>query len=262
MTDEILRPSDEQISFFQREGYVILENWISEEMVERLRAIIDIEIERVHRQMDKLGKDISGINHRDSRYFIPHNHERHQAALDHTFGPEMEGVCRSFLGDEVQLFLDQLLIKAPMKGNQPGLKFGWHQDAGYISHSRPEYLTCWTALDEMSEENGTVRVLPLPRMDSPGPVDHVMEEGSNDMIGYHGDDPGILAIVPAGSVVVFSSYTFHCSGPNLTSRQRRAYLTQYSKEPIMNQEGTGLHIKAVPFLEKGEKVCPEEVVST
>ena len=41
---------------------------------------------------------------------------------------------------------------------------------------------------------------------------------TNDKVGYHGNDPGEPAIVPAGSIVVFSSRTFHRSGPNLTGQ--------------------------------------------
>lgn len=246
-----------QLDHFQREGYVILENWITEDRVDELRSVINEEVERIHGVMDREGKDVMGISHRNSRYFIPHSHVKHKAAYEHTFGSEMETLCRQLLGDEAQLFLDQLLVKAPLQDGKPGLKFGWHQDAGYISHSRPKYLTCWTALDDMSEENGTVRILPFSRMEEVIPVDHVQEEGTNDMIGYHGDDPGIAATVPKGSIVAFSSYTFHCSGPNQTNQPRRAYLTQYSSSPIMNSDGTGYHIRAIPFIEGGLRVIED-----
>ena len=75
----------------------------------------------------------------------------------------------------------------------------------------------------------------------------------DDLIGYHGDDPGIAMIVPAGSVVAFTSYNFHRSGPNTTGRMRRVYLTQYSAEPIRGADG-GLWAQAVPFLRGGAVV--------
>ena len=54
------------------------------------------------------------------------------------------------------------------------------------------------------------------------------------MIGYAGEDPGIAATVAAGSMVIFSSLTLHRSSSNTTDMIRRAYLAQYSPEPIID----------------------------
>jgi ectoine hydroxylase-related dioxygenase (phytanoyl-CoA dioxygenase family) len=65
---------------------------------------------------------------------------------------------------------------------------------------------------------------------------------------YFGKEPGVPAIVPAGSLVVFSSLTFHRSGANTTNRMRRAYVTQYSPQPILRPEDKQPMHLAVPFL--------------
>ncbi len=75
------------------------------------------------------------------------------------------------------------------------------------------------------------------------------------MVGYHGSDPGIPVIVPAGSIVAFSSRMFHRSGANTTDRMRRSYLAQYSTEPIMNKENSKVWAQAVPFVQQGEVVA-------
>ncbi len=84
-------------------------------------------------------------------------------------------------------------------------------------------------------------------------LDHYQEQGTNDVIGYEGDDPGEAMIVPAGSVVAFTSYNLHCSGPNRTDRMRRIYLPQYSGEPIRRPDGKPWAM-AVPFLKDGKIV--------
>jgi ectoine hydroxylase-related dioxygenase (phytanoyl-CoA dioxygenase family) len=84
---------------------------------------------------------------------------------------------------------------------------------------------------------------------------HVAEEGTNDMVGYHGSDPGIPVIVPAGSIVVFSSRTFHRSGANRTDKMRRSYLAQYSTEPIITKDNSKVWALAVPFVQNGELVA-------
>ena len=73
----------------------------------------------------------------------------------------------------------------------------------------------------------------------------------NTKVGYFGDAEGVQAIVPAGTLVVFSSLVFHCSSPNRTSSMRRAYVTQYSPEVIFDPAtDTPKHLD-VPFLENG-----------
>jgi ectoine hydroxylase-related dioxygenase (phytanoyl-CoA dioxygenase family) len=109
----------------------------------------------------------------------------------------------------------------------------------------------------MSEENGTVHVLPFSRSGIRSWVQHIVEDGSNDKVGYFGDDPGLTAVVPAGSIVAFTSINFHCSGANTTNDLRRAYLGQYSAEPLLNQERTALWGNAEPFVREGRIVVGE-----
>ena len=80
-------------------------------------------------------------------------------------------------------------------------------------------------------------------------VEHEYDEKTGDKAGYFGDAHGVPAIVPAGSVVVFSSLSFHRSGPNTTDKYRRAYVTQYSPEIIRRPTETEPMHLGVPFLE-------------
>ena len=108
----------------------------------------------------------------------------------------------------------------------------------------------------MSVENGTVFILPYDRAGGKAVTQHKREDGTNDLVGYFGDDPGIPVICPAGSIAVFSSVCLHRSNPNTTNRMRRVHLAQYSAEPIMNRENTKLWAMAEPFLHDGE-LTPE-----
>ena len=140
------------------------------------------------------------------------------------------------------------------------MKFAWHQDSGYVKFRDGEtyhkpYLTCWVALDDIDETNGTIYVLPHDRAGTRDTImDHTQEEKTNDLIGYTGDDPGDPVVVPAGSIVAFSSYLFHRSGSNTTDAMRRVYLAQYSGEPITNSQTGELWSQAVPFVKDGKNV--------
>ena len=88
-------------------------------------------------------------------------------------------------------------------------------------------------------------------------VKHEKEEDTNDQVGYFGKEPGIPAIVPAGSIVLFTSVSFHASSANTSGRMRRAYLAQYSSEPILTADGKKLWGCAEPLLRDGRSAVGE-----
>ena len=243
----------QQIEQYHREGYFILESVIAEAMLDALRDECMRMVEQFDREMEARGVTTHNITHYKKRYFISNRSANSPIMTDFLFSQLMADICRATLGETAYLFNEQYVVKAA----DTDTKFAWHQDSGYVGHAHRAYLSCWCALDDMSEENGTVYILPYSRDgrdDNDQITEHNREARSNDRVGYHGDDPGLPAIVPAGSIVVFSSRTFHRSGANLTNNYRRCYLAQYSPEPIMNRDGTGFHARAELVLQQGERM--------
>ena len=134
------------------------------------------------------------------------------------------------------------------------MHFSWHQDSGYLDFPHAPYVTVWTAIDDMTVANGTVKVLPFSTIGIRTRVEHVRDPESGDKVGYFGTETGVTAEVPAGSIVVMSSLNFHCSGPNTTDRMRRAYVTQYSPDRIVDPVTNELLHLGVPFLQDGNVV--------
>jgi ectoine hydroxylase-related dioxygenase (phytanoyl-CoA dioxygenase family) len=206
-------------------------------------------IDAANAEMDAKKVDRIGITARNKRYFTPYAYKKSPELGRFVFGDLMAEVCRATIGDEVYLFWDQYVVK----GTDPDSSFAWHQDSGYVHLDCPMYLTCWVTLDDVTLENGTVYILPYTQVGIKSVVKHIMDPRTNDLVGYFGKDPGMPLIVPAGSIVAFSSYVFHRSGPNLTNKLRRVYLPQYSTEIIYNRDGQ-LQGQAIPFLKGGEVV--------
>jgi hypothetical protein len=72
------------------------------------------------------------------------------------------------------------------------------------------------------------------------------------LVGYFGDDPGVPAIVDAGSIVCFSSTVFHRERPETRLIACVAsYVAQYSPEPILDDNGEHPRHQAVPVLRAG-----------
>lgn len=236
--------SERQRQQYVEEGYFILEKVIPRDHLQILRDSCDYLIDVMHAEMDRLGTDHIHISHRGKRYHIAKQYEQAPQLSEYVFSNLMAEVCRATIGDQAYLFYDQYVVKSA----EQGIKFSWHQDGGYLGFPHPPYVTVWAAVDDMTVENGTAYVLPFSTVGIRSLVEHIRDPETGDKVGYFGKEPGIPAIVPAGSLVVFSSLTFHSSGANTTDRMRRAYVTQYSPQPILRpSDDQPMHL-AVPFL--------------
>lgn len=242
--------TDDLLKQYRDEGYFVLKNVISPDDLELLRGAAQFSIDRLDQAMDAAGVERMGINAKGKRYFSNMIYRQRPELRRFIFGPTMEEICRRVLGDDGYLFWEQYVIKA----GDPDTTFAWHQDSGYVHENHTPYLTCWIALDEVTEENGSVYLLPYSRSGIRSYIKHVPIE-TGDRVCYFGSDPGLPVIVPAGSIVCFSSTVIHRSGANSTDRLRRVYLLQYSSEVIMSADGSEPAGSFEPFLQGGKNVA-------
>ncbi len=242
------------IDQYREEGYFILEGVIGGDELELLRSGGQFAMDRLDQRMDEAGVDRIGINAKGKRYFSNMVYQERPELRRFLFGSTMAQICRAVLGDEAYLFWEQYVIKAA----DPDTSFAWHQDSGYVHENHQPYLTCWIALDDVTEQNGSVYLLPYSRSGIKSYIKHLRSE-TGDEVCYFGSDPGMPVIVPAGSIVCFSSTVIHRSGPNLTDRLRRVYLAQYSSEVIMDQSGEKPWGSFEQFLRNGEVIAVPEV---
>jgi hypothetical protein len=243
--------TEEQSRQYVEEGYFILEGVIPVDHLQILRESCDHLINLMHKEMDRLGTDHIHISHRGKRYHIAKQYDQPPGLTKYVFSQLMADVCRATIGATAFLFYDQYVVKAA----EQGITFSWHQDSGYLDFNHPPYVTVWAAVDDMTIENGTAYVLPFSKSGIRSRVEHIRHPESGDKVGYFGSEPGIPAIVPAGSLVVFSSLTFHRSGANTTDRLRRAYVTQYTAAPLTDPNTNELLHLGVPFLQEGRVVA-------
>jgi ectoine hydroxylase-related dioxygenase (phytanoyl-CoA dioxygenase family) len=241
--------TSEHLRQFREEGFFVLRGIVPPGDLDTLRGTCQRVIDAREREMDRLGVDKLDLDHRGRRYFL-HAYGESPAVERFLSSDLMAQIAQGALGDTVYLFNEQYVVKAA----EQGMQFSWHQDSGFIDYAHRPYLTCWIALDDMTEANGTVYLLPYSRAGTRGVVKHVRDKGSNDLVGYFGDDPGDPVIVPAGSIACFSSTLFHRSGPNMTDRMRGVYVAQYSAEPILSEDGSQPRMLAEPLLVDGRRV--------
>jgi phytanoyl-CoA hydroxylase len=211
----------EQVAQFDRDGYVVVPDAIDADELAAVVSEIDAfeaEVEGFLRKLD--GEQLS-IAEAGAITFATHLVTRSERLRRFSTLPFFAGVCADLVGPDVNLYWDQAVYKKPEKPR----RFPWHQDNGYAFVEPQQYLTCWVALTDATAENGCPQV--APGLHRAGTLAHRYV----DPLGWECfTDPAdvVVAEVPAGGVVVFSSLTPHLTGPNVTDAVRKAYILQYA----------------------------------
>lgn len=215
-------------SSFRSKGYALFEGALSAEDLALLRGACDHLLdEPVH---DGGNGDIHKIGLGEARRFLRHRHEEFPGLEDFLLGKRIADICGVCGMEDPMLFNEQFVVKGAGKG----ASFAWHQDGAYVGFDHRPYLTIWIALDDATEENGCVYILPRD-LKAEGHLDpHEWQDDSNELNGYFGSETGMPMTCKAGTIVAFSSLTLHSSGANTTGTPRRAYVTQYSQGPIID----------------------------
>lgn len=238
---------------FAEQGYAVFPGALAGEPLALLRNECDRFVAREDARMDAAGVDSLDLSHRGKRYFANECQREVPALRSVLFGAAMAEICRAALGDTAYFFFDQFVVKGP----DGGLPFSWHQDSGYVVGNggpadHAPYLTCWCPLDDSTEENGTVRL--IPGSHRAGIVPHDRQPGTNDLVGAPAGTEGVVIEARAGDVVAFSSLTLHATGANRSDRPRRVYLAQYTPEVMLNPGTRHLRRNAIPLLQGGKQV--------
>jgi hypothetical protein len=245
---------------FREDGYCLFEEAIPAGLLAMLREECAQCIRREDEKMDRLGVDQLGITHRNKRYHAAFPVRDRPILKEYLFGDTMQAICAALVGPDAYLFFDGFVVK----GAETGMKLSWHQDSGYVNAvdgdiDHKPYITCWCPLDDVTEANGTIYILPFSQSGIRTWVRHEFDPPSNDWVGYFGPLTGVPVQAKAGTLAVFSSLTLHSSGANTTPTLRRAYIAQYSPEPVLTANRRMLWGNAVPFLRGGRSVAGEPV---
>lgn len=214
---------------FRRDGYTTFPDALTGEDLSMLRTVCDTLLDEPAQDG---GEGLHNIGLGQARRFLRHRHADFPELESFVLGRKMGQIAQACLGEKPYLFNEQFVVKGAGKG----ASFAWHQDSAYVGFDHTPYVTVWIALDDTSEENGCVYLHPRDIDKRPEIDPHEWLDESNELNGYTGDDPGAPMICGAGTIVAFSSLTLHRSGPNTTARPRRAYIAQYSPEPIIDPQ--------------------------
>lgn len=219
--------TDMQKQQLETNGYFLLDNVFTREEMDMLAAQIEAHQKRHEERIAAKG-GTEGISRAKEISFTPFLAEQDDDLRAFATRPEFVAIATQLLGPDIDLYWNQAVFKEP-EGEK---EFPWHQDDGYTPVSPSPYLTLWLALNDATEENGCIWVLPGSHKN--GVVEH--KPSPIGLICHASDDPdqGVPVPVKAGSLAVFYSLTMHKSGVNRSQGSRKAYILQYSHAGLKN----------------------------
>jgi len=221
-----------QISSYEHHGFLIYGPILLEKDLKNLRQRIDQLASGEHPNAEKIGVrledaaqkgELQGVSIRDKVWQLLDPHQYDDLVFEHARKPEILDIVTELLStDNIKLFHTQTLMKPAFHGSI----VSWHQDSAYwTSISPPALVSCWTALDEATEENGCVRMLSGSYKKGLWPHDR------RDFLHAQGVDVSETTpiVLKAGSCSFHHSLTVHGSFENRTPYRRRGLVTSYMR---------------------------------
>ena len=222
--------SKEQKSFYEDNGYLLVEDVVSPAQLAKLQSITYdlIEKSRAITESDEiydLDEGHTSQTPRLTRIKLPHKQDPYYWEILKNSG--VTQVLNHLLGKDTTLITSKLNTKAPSGGSA----VEWHQDWAFYPHTNDDLLAFGLMLEDVTLDNGPLMVIPGTHK---GPL---LSHKNNDMFcgAISADDPLFIAEQAvtlsgkAGSMTIHHARTLHGSAPNLSDRNRLILFYEVAK---------------------------------
>ncbi len=227
--------TDEQVTFFQENGYLSIPRITTDDEIEWLKGIYD-----------KLFNDRTGEE--QGRYFDLAGPRAHtgQETLPQVLGPEGQfpELRESIYFHNARRLAAKLLSVEQekvgggghmiLKPAHYGNETPWHQDEAYWNPEvLPHSLSVWLPLDKATLESGCMQFIPKSHKGEVRWHRHINDDPLVHGLVTDDVDPSeaVACPIPAGGATFHHCRTLHYSAPNSTDQERRAYILVFSGPP-------------------------------
>ena len=230
--------NSKEIDFYKSNGYLTVENVYSASQIKLLSDVTDEFVEKSRlvteeNDMFSLESDHSKDNPRLTRIKTPQNfHSIYKKAVK---DEKMLDIIEHFIGKNIRFQGAKLNMKMPQGGRQ----VEWHTDWGHHPHTNDDMLAVGIALDDITEENGCLMVIPgSHKWDAISHHEDGFFVGAVDINSF--DVKKAINITSnAGSISIHHVRTLHGSAPNMSDKPRRLLLLEFSAADAFPVSGIG-----------------------
>lgn len=252
------RLSDEQVEFFQENGYLSHIKMLEEEQVEKLRNELS-EINDPAHPKHELFYEFHTNESGDPNAVLFHSlgHWRISEGFhDILWNPRFVVAASQLLGNKaVRFWHDQLFCKPAHHGGV----VAWHQDYSYWTRTSPmQHLTCWVGLDDATAENGCLQYIPkshkwklLDKITLAGNMDSLKELLTEKQQAQY--EQKVAIEIPKGYATFHHPLMVHGSYENKSSFSRRAFVLNVFAEGTLSNSDEEI-LKGVPAIKSGKKM--------
>lgn len=253
---EKYRLSEEQVTFFEENGFLKGVRILADEQVDTLRAELEKLMDPAH-EGHSLFHEYHSNESTDPNRVVFHalGAWRVMAGFhDLLWNPAFLVPASQLLGGPVRFWHDQLFCKPAKHGGV----VAWHQDYSYWTRTTPlAHLTCWIGLDDSTRENGCLNYVPGSHRwrDLPKPVLTGDMEGINKSLpeGLRNKFKPVAVELKKGESSFHHARTMHGSHANNTAAPRRATVINVFRDGVMSNTNEPL-LAGVPVINRGEKM--------
>jgi len=224
----------DQISFYKKNGYLIIEDFLTPEELEKWRtAVMEAITQRNGQKIpgsSRSKEESDGINN-DNDYFKnvfdqllnlwQTNKKIKELMIDERIGKMVADLSGA---NGIRIWHDQALIKRPWANPT-----SWHLDTPFWSFYDRQALSIWVALDDATLENGCLFFIPGSHLqtsfDNPG-----IGKNMGAIFDYYPkfkSHKSVSASMRAGSCSFHNGLLIHGAHANMTPGFRRAMTCAY-----------------------------------
>jgi ectoine hydroxylase-related dioxygenase (phytanoyl-CoA dioxygenase family) len=250
------RLSDEQISFFNENGYLTGVKILNDEQIEILRNELS-ELMKPEQAENPLWYEFNLNESADKSKML--FHALGTWRISKAFHDLLwhQGFCvpaSQLLNGAVRFWHDQLFAKPARDGGV----VAWHQDYSYWTRTAPiAHLTCWIGLDDSTTENGCLRYVPrshkwnlLPVTGLTGDMNAIQSVLSDEQ--KRNFQP-VTVELKAGEASFHHPLLVHGSFENFSERPRRATVINVFREGVKSDSDKP-PLEGIPPVKKGDKM--------
>ena len=217
-----------QINNYRRDGFLILESFFDPSAIDEVDGVIEritheaITSENTAGVME-LEPQRDGDLPRPRRILNPFEQDECFRSLVTT--ERLLDCIESLIGPDIVLHISKLNFKPARVGSV----VEWHQDLAYYPHTNDDLVTVLMYIDDATEANGCLRVLPRHHHHY---FEHALPDGRfAGMITEDLDDgrygQAVALSAPRGSVILMHPITPHSSQPNRSDQARRTLIVSF-----------------------------------
>ncbi len=223
--------TQEQINFFQENGFIKLKNVLPADTIQYMNETISEEVQRLNtqhlpmEQRDTYGKAFLQIMNLWTKSDL---------IKEIVFSKRLAKIATDLLGVKgVRMYHDQALFKEPSGGHTP-----WHADQYYWPLSNDNTVTAWIPLQETKLEWGPLEFSAKSQQIQEGRNLKISDESEKELQKKLtlNDFKQVVEPFDMGEVSFHTGWVFHRAGPNKTDKMRKVMTIIYMDKDMRLKE--------------------------